>query len=158
MQRVLTAAVLLAILLATIKLAPPFAFSAVALLFIAVATWESYRIIELDGGRPLKGLGLAAGLAITWSFLGLRPHFGPEVPIVWLGILATTVSMWRRPDPRQMLRTAGSTLFPVVIVGLGLGFLVGLRSMPDDDGEDLLMLLFSCVILADTAAFYVGTV
>jgi phosphatidate cytidylyltransferase len=68
-----------------------------------------------------------------------------------VGVLVT------RRTVQEMLASAMGTLFPVLFVGLSLGFLVGLRAAPGEDGEDLLMLLFLCVILADTAAYYVGT-
>ncbi len=45
----------------------------------------------------------------------------------------------------------------MVFIGLTMGYVVGLRAVPDPDGSDLVTLLFVCVILGDTAAFYVGT-
>jgi phosphatidate cytidylyltransferase len=102
-------------------------------------------------------LGLVAGLAVVWSFLDVAPRFGPELPLVWLVLTAIVLAMWRRAEPREMLESSTYTVCPVLFVGLGLAFLAGLRSMPGEDGEDLLMLLFGCIILADTAAYYVGS-
>ncbi len=155
--RVITAAVLLPVLWTTIKIAPPSVFSILALAFIGVACWECYRMLERDGSRPFTGLGLVASLAVAGSFLGFEPSYGPELPVIWLTMLTLVVAMWKGSSPKQMLQTAVATVFPVLFVGLGLAFLVGLRGMPGNDGEDLLMLLFTCVIFADTAAFYVGT-
>lgn len=157
MLRILTAVVLLPVLWMTIKLAPGWLFSILALSFIGVACWEAYRMVELDGGRPLKGLGLLAGLAVVWSFLGIEPSYDPQLPLIGVTILTLVITMWRGPTPREMLRSCMATLFPVLFVGLGLAFLVGLRGLPGNDGEDLLMLLFACVIFADIAAYYVGT-
>ena len=154
--RVITAGILLPVLWVTIKIAPPSVFSILALAFIGVACWECYRMLAQDGSRPFTWLGLLAGLAVVGSFLGFEPSYGPELPVIWLSVIALVGAMWHRSSPKEMLQTAVATLFPVVFVGLGLAFLVGLRRAPGNDGEDLLMLLFTCVIFADTAAFYVG--
>jgi len=157
MLRILTAIVLLPVLWATIKLAPPSVFSIVALTTIGIACWEGLQMFEVNGGRPFKGLGLLAGLAVVWSFLELSPTFGPELPLAVLLPLTVLLAMGRRGDPASMLQSTLGTVFPVLLVGLGLAFVAGLRSMPGEDGEDLLMLLFLCVFLADIAAFYVGS-
>jgi phosphatidate cytidylyltransferase len=157
MVRILSAAVMLPLLWATVKVAPAPVFCVVALAAIAVACWECLRMLETDGGRPFKWIGLIAGLAVAWSFLDAPPRFGPELPLVSLGVITMILAMWRRSNAKEMLRSSMHTVFPIAFVGLGLAFTVGLRSMPGEDGEDLLMLLFLCVIFADTAAFYIGT-
>jgi phosphatidate cytidylyltransferase len=157
MVRILTAGVLLPVLWAAIKLAPAPAFSGVALVVIGAACWESLRMFDADGGRPFKTPGLLAGLAVVWSFADLGPRFGPELPLVGLVVVAVVLAMWRRAEPGEMLRFTVNTVFPVLLVALGLAYLVRLRAMPGEDGEDLLMLLFVCVIFADTAAYYVGS-
>jgi phosphatidate cytidylyltransferase len=157
MLRILTAAVLLPVLWLTVKVAPPLVFSMAALAAIGIACWECFRMVDCAGGQPFRGVGLIAGLAVVWSFVDLPPRFGAELPIVALTVVAVVLAMWRRGNPGEMLQSSISTVFPVVFVCLTLGLLAGLRSMPGEDGEDLLMLLFVCVIFADTAAFYVGT-
>ena len=57
-------------------------------------------------------------------------------------VVDTTLAMWRRKDAKEMLRSSLHTMYPVVLVGLGLAFLAGLRTIPGEDGEDLLMLVF----------------
>jgi phosphatidate cytidylyltransferase len=157
MVRILSAAVMLPLLWATVKIAPRPVFCIVALTAIGIACWECLRMLDTEGARPFKGIGLIAGLAVAWSFLDTPPRFGPELPLVTLGVLTVVLAMWRRPDTQEMLRSSMHTVFPIAFIGLGLAFTVGLRAMPGEDGEDLLMLLFVCVIFADTAAFYIGT-
>ena len=53
MLRILTAAVLLPGLWMTIKMAPGWLVSILALSFIGVGRGEAERMVELDGGRPL---------------------------------------------------------------------------------------------------------
>jgi phosphatidate cytidylyltransferase len=157
MLRILTAVVLLPVLWATIKLAPAPAYSAIALVVIGIACWECLAMLEAHGARPFKGVGLVAGLAVVWSFLDLPPEFGPELPLALLLPVTVVLAMGCRPDPAAMVQSILTTALPVVLVGLGLGFVAGLRAMPGEDGQDLPMLLFVCVILADIAAYYVGS-
>ena len=43
-----------------------------------------------------------------------------------------------------MLSAALNTIFPVVFIGLTLGYLVKIRTIPGEDGEDLLILVLIC--------------
>ncbi len=157
MSRVATAAVLLPLLWLTLKRAPAWAFYGLAVLVMALAAWECYALLETRGSRPLKLVGLFASIAVTLSFAGGGCGLAASLPLMLVTLLATAGAMWTREDPQAMLDTSMSTLFPVLFVGLAFGYAVGLRSMPGEDGTDLPMLLLVCVMLADTAAFYVGT-
>ncbi len=166
MTRVLTAVVLLAVLWPITELGPRWAFVSVAALIIAVATWEGFRLMEARGMRPLKALGILATVGLVWSFSGpadLPPPLtalDPMALLVLVALLAPLVAIWRRPDVSAMVDAIVGTLFPLVFIGLLLAYVVRLRAVDGrggEDGRDLLYLLFACVILADTAAFYVGT-
>lgn len=157
MVRVLTAAILLPALWATIKVAPPALFSAAALAAIGLAVWECLGMFDGATGRPFKTVGMLAALALVWSFLGHAPRFGPLLPLTALVLAAVLQGMALRREPQEMMSSVLHTLFPVLFVGLGLSYVAGLRAMPGEDGEDLLMLVFVCVIFADTAAYYVGS-
>ncbi|HKQ61416.1 MAG TPA: phosphatidate cytidylyltransferase [Candidatus Polarisedimenticolaceae bacterium] len=156
MTRVLTAALLLPILWLTIKLAPPALFLGVAFVAAGLATWECYTLLDGLGLRPFKLLGVLAGGAVVLSFFA-ADGAAPALPLVAATIVASTLALVRRPGPREMLDTALGTLFPLLFVALTLGYVVGLRRMPNEDGQDLLLLLFLCAICADTAAYYVGS-
>ena len=60
MRRVLTAAVLLPLLWAAVKIAPAAVFVVVAMGLIVVAGGECYTLAQTGGARPFKWLGLAA--------------------------------------------------------------------------------------------------
>ena len=156
MLRLLTAAVLAPALWAIIKLAPRPTFSAIAVAAILVACWECYGVLEKRGSRPFKLLGLAAGLALTWSFSLLSPSFDVVLPLVLVGAATVLLSMLLRNDPSEMLDTVLVTWFPLLFVALALAHVVRLRWMPGPDGSDLVLLLFLCVIFSDTFALYVG--
>ena len=157
MTRVLTAAALLPLLWLSIKWAPAWSFYAMVGLVMAIAAWECYTLLEARGSRPLRILGLAGCLSVTWSFAYGGPRMAPALPLVIVTITAIAGAMWRRSDPAAMLETASSTLFPVVFVGLTLGYPVALRALPGEDATDLLLLLVVCVMAGDIAAFYFGS-
>jgi len=157
MLRLATAAVLAPLLWFLIRETPPLGFYTIAFPILGLACWECYGMLEAKGQRPFKWLGIGAGLAIGWSFTGLAPLVDPLIPIVLLSIVAVVLAMWRRSDPAAMLETSVSTVFPVIFVGLALAYIIGLRAMPGEDGQDLLLLLCFSVMMADTFAFYVGS-
>jgi len=157
MQRILTGAVLLVALWLAIVPAPPVVFVALATVIITLAARECYLMLEHRCARPLRWLGIVTCWALVWSFTGREPAFGTALPLAVLVVLGSSIVMWRRPGPAEMLDSLCSTVFPVLFVGLMLGHLVALRSLPGEDGKDPLLLLFVCVYLGDTAAYYVGT-
>ncbi len=157
MLRIVTAAVLLSVLWPVTEVGPAWMFHLLVAAAVGLGTWECYRLLERRGARPLKSLGLVCALALVWSASGLRPSLDVLLPLAVITVATPVVAFWRRPDPEAMLAATWSTLLPVVLVGLSLSFLSRLRAVPGEDGKDLVYLLFFCVILADTAAFYVGT-
>jgi phosphatidate cytidylyltransferase len=156
MVRLATAAVLGLLLWLVVREAPPALFVAGALTAVALACWECLRLLERRGGRPFSWIGVVAGVGVAATFAA--PEWRSALGgLLTAAVLATTVcAMGRRAEPGEMLASAVATIFPVLFVGLTLAHVVGLRAMPDEDGQDLLLLLFLCVTMADTAAFYVG--
>ena len=156
MVRIATGVTLLLLVGGAVAFAPPLVFMLLALPLILLASWECYRLLEQRGDRPLKWLGLAGVVAVIWSFSGRPPLLETVLPLVGLTLLSLIFAMVRRPDPATMLGTSMTTMFPVLFVGTTLAYLVRLRSLPDPIGRELLILLFVCVILSDTAAYYGG--
>lgn len=156
MLRVATAVVLLPLLWWVVREGSRELFVALALPLIAVASWECFRMLEARGSRPFTALGIVATAALCWSFSG-RAGMEPSAPLTALVLVTLPAAMWLRGDPREMLESCLATWFPPLLVGLGLAYVVGLRGMPGEDGQDLLLLLFVCVMAADTCAFFVGS-
>jgi phosphatidate cytidylyltransferase len=164
MLRLATAAVLMPLLWVVIKKAPPWTFLALAIVMVSVTTWEVYRMLAARGVRPFKWVGLLSCWGILFSFLdldldvfGVGLSVGTTTPIVAGTLISVGLAMAFRPTPEKMLQDVMATLFPLLLVGLCLSYLVGLRGMPADDGQDLLILLFLCVIGADSFAYYFGS-
>lgn len=156
-SRIISAAVLAPLLWLAIKVAPAWVFIAAALALIPVACWELYRMLIVSGGQPFVVGGLAGCVGVVWAFTGIEPTFEHELPMVVAMVLVVLAALWRRDDPRAMFTTSRDTLFPILFVALPLGFLVGLRRVPGTDGPDLVLMLFLCLILGDTFAFFVGS-
>ncbi len=158
MKRVLTALVLAPPLWALVQYGPAWGFSILIAVVIAGATLEAYRVLAALGARPLRGLGVVCAVAIAAAFDASVPvEFSVALPVT-LGVLAITAAAMRvRSGAREILDTLQATLLPVVLVGLTLAHLIGLRAVGSETGRDLLFVLFLCVMLGDTAAYYVGS-
>ena len=156
MKRILSAAVLAPILWAVVKLASPWAFAILLGLIVALAAWEGAGMLADAGARPFRLLAVLGALGPAASFF-LATSTGPELPLVAATVVTVLAALALRDTPRDMLDAILATLFPVLFVGLTLGYAVRLRAIPGKDGPDLLILLFVCVMVGDAAAFYVGT-
>ena len=108
------------------------------------------------GAHGLHAFLLERGMSNAWE-TGVRYHLLHAVALLAVTVVAMCASQRLRESPSHMLHTSMATLFPVVFVGVSMSYAVGLRMFPGELGEDLLMLLFLCVIATNTAAYYVGT-
>lgn len=78
---------------------------------MAVAAWLIWRRDGFSRGRwPLTLFAIQLGLNTLWSFLFFGMHnpglAAVEIVLLWLAILATTISFWRRSP------VAGALLVP----------------------------------------------
>ncbi|MDX1389580.1 MAG: phosphatidate cytidylyltransferase [Acidobacteriota bacterium] len=156
MLRILTAVVLLVLFWTIIKIAPDWVFFSVAGVVIVIATWESLRLADAREARPLKIVALAATVGVIVSFTRAEPWMSLVVSLTAACLVTVVGSMALRDAPLAMMRSTVSTIFPVMFVGVGLGFALGLKTFPGEEGEDLLMLLLVCATALDTVAYYVG--
>jgi phosphatidate cytidylyltransferase len=157
MKRVATAFVLLFVVWVVCRHAPPAGFAGVVSLVAAGAAWEAFRLLERTGARPFRLLGVAAVVVACWSFsTTTRAWLDPAATVLAASLAATALALWRREAPGPMLQAALTTVFPVALIGLGLGTLIGLRDDASGRGVSLVVLLIVCVVASDTAAYYVG--
>ncbi len=157
MIRLLTAAVLVVAVLGVLLYAPLNAFALAVHAFIGGAAFEAYRIFATRGSKPLRLLGVAWSIAITFSLFSESPRVDP-LSVLTVGVVVVSVAaIALRPGPEQILDAVQSTAFPVFFVALPLAHLIPLRAAGNGLGQDLVLLLLLCVYLADSAAFYVGS-
>ncbi len=157
MQRVVTAFVLVVGLLLVVKKTPSWVFEILFGVVILIGVMEAYELLRGKGYRPHRLQGALATLALVWMASSIAPAVRPEVPLVAAVILILVSPLFVRKKPEEMLSSSMSTLFPVFCFAYMLSYLIAIRILPGELGQDLLLLLFICVTFSDTGAFYVGT-
>jgi phosphatidate cytidylyltransferase len=153
-QRVITAAVLLAVLLPALLADSPVPWAALTLLFMVGAGWEWARLngVSSPAARVL-GLLLGLVLGLCWWLLGFeRPQlalWGP-VALLWcaliLLLLRRGVPGWS-PIPRWSRLWLGLGL-----IGLAWWAVVQARYL----GTEMLLSVLALVWMADIAAYFGG--
>lgn len=153
MTRVLTAAVLIALLLAVLLL--PWQVFAAAVTLLSIAGW-----------RELVGLSRSIGAAVPMpaallsgaATLGLGAVPADErLPFVVAVLLVATIwILWReREDSARLVSAAAATCGGLLWLSLPLGLQLQIRTTPH--GVTWLLLLYTAVALGDSAAYYGGT-
>jgi phosphatidate cytidylyltransferase len=157
MTRLLTAAFLIPSAWYLCKRAPFVFFLAAALLLATLAAWECAAIFRHRGSRPFSWLTVAASFGIVAAFAAEPPLAAAVAVMTGAVLVSATCAMLRRDTPEAMLDTTMTTLFPVFFVGLPFAYVVGLRTIPGENGPDLLLLAMLCVTLSDSGAYYAGS-
>jgi phosphatidate cytidylyltransferase len=151
MKRILTAIVLIAVVLAIVFLGPLWLLALAAAVVAVLAAFE-YRELahQKDVYIPLWWLTVATALIF---FFTLRlPDF--ELPVLTLvTFILLAWSGFRAPLDRVLPDTALG-LFALIYIVYPLTLLPLIKA--HEDGTGLLVFLFACVWLGDTAALYVG--
>lgn len=152
-QRVVTALVLLAILVPSIFLAPPWVWGLVSLALLAIAGAEWGRLLgSARGGRLLGGALAAAGIAYVAWRTG-QPGGAPPVPVAALS--AASLVFWLSIGPLSLARVhrvgPGWAVAAVVLAAAWVA-LYELRLT----GAAMLVSCMAIVWLADIGAYFAG--
>ena len=160
MIRVLSGAVLIALAVSAVWLAPAWLFLLIAEAVLILAFVEYVRIAAACGlPIPAVASGAAAMLTLVGvSGITLRDGAAAS-PIALDAILmsafvvlaALTLASWR--GGRDALGRAAAALFPSLYLGLPIGAMVSVRALR---GPSALFLLMLTVIVSDTAQYYTG--
>ena len=161
MTRVISGAILIAIVVAAVWWAPPAVFFTLAELLLLLAFIEYARLADASG---LAVPRFAAGVATIVASMGLTSAFrigdeiltnGVALDAVLLSafvvLAAMSLTTWR--GDRGALAQAAATAFPMLYLGLPFGALIALRTMR---GPRVLFLLLLTVMVSDTAQYYSG--
>ncbi len=153
-QRIVTAAVLLALLLPALFASQPWAFAALTLLLIAAAGWEWGRLNDAGGpGSLALGACLAAACAVAWTFKWTAVASAAIwwfMAAVWIigGALALRAgpALWQRvPQPQRWI-------FGLVALWAAWLAVVQARAI----GLNFILSVFCLVWVADIAAYAGG--
>jgi phosphatidate cytidylyltransferase len=154
-RRVATAVVALPLLLAAFFLGPPLLTAGVVAAAVLVGLWEFFGLMKARGLAPFRVPGVVLLAAIFVEVIR------PVVPAsLWPVIaLVTLIGLLPRgPDYSSTVPSAALTLLGAAYLGSLGGAVTALRFLPPDrDGAWRLVLLLAIVMVADTAAFFVGS-
>lgn len=154
MTRILTAAVIIALLLGVLAL--PWQVFVVVVAIVAFLGWREYvALVARTGTAPVAAPGALLTLGLVVSFAAARGD-APLLALLaafLLALLAVLREHWA--DSGAVIPALSATLAGVVWLGLLLGCQVRLRMA--DHGSIWLILLYASVALGDAAAYYGGS-
>ena len=161
MTRVVSGAVLIAIVVAAVWFAPPPVFFTLAELLLLLAFIEYARLADASGlGVPrlaagvatlVTSMGLTSSLRIGDEILANAVALDAVVLSAFVVLAAMSLTTWR--GDRMALAQAAAAVFPMLYLGLPFGTLIALRTMR---GPAVLFLLLLTVMVSDTAQYYSG--
>lgn len=154
MIRVLSGAVMVAVAVAAVWLAPPLVFLAVAEVLVVLGVSEYLRLAPAaTHAAPAAIIGAAA--VVCSAALATAGPASPAAAVVVLMALVGlgTVALGRWAGGSDAAGAVAAAVFPVLYVGLPVGALVAIRTTYGAAGLFLLMLT---VMISDTAQYYAG--
>jgi phosphatidate cytidylyltransferase len=155
LQRILTAAVGVPIVIWLIYWAPWWAFSLFIVAITAVTAYEYYRIV---GGlsRRMRFLGPALSVAIVSVLIAFPEDIRAWISVALLLPLAAFLALLARPgDLKVVPGRVGLFSLGMLYTGV-LPSLVALLHRIPDHGPDYVILLLSIAFLGDTGAYTAG--
>jgi phosphatidate cytidylyltransferase len=161
MTRVLSGAVLIAIAVAVVWLAPPAIFFVVAEVLLLLAFAE-YAALARACGLPIPTI--VAGAATVFASIGVTSTrwIGDTVSgtavaldavLMTAFVVQASISMigWR--GGRDALARTAAAVLPPLYIGLPIGAMIAVRAL---NGREALFLLMLTVMVSDTAQYYTG--
>jgi phosphatidate cytidylyltransferase len=161
LTRVWSGAVLIAIAVAVVWLAPAWLFFLVAQVLLVLAFLEYARIAGAAGfGVPrvvacaatiATSIGISSTMWIEGSVVGSATLLDVAVMSGFVVLASMTLTAWR--GERDVVARVGAAVLPMLYLGLPIGALVSLRAV---HGRAALFLLMLTVMVSDTAQYYTG--
>ena len=161
MNRVLSGAVLVLLVVSIVWLASPAAVLALALAVLSIGAWELVNLARASGIHVPLWLPMTGALTTLATFgisasstggLSDAAPLGTVLMVQVVAILGVGMASWV-PGSRAALATASASLFPSWYLALPLGALVSIRI---SEGPPALFLLMLTVMVSDTAQYYTG--
>lgn len=170
MNRIITAAVALPVLIASIIYPPlELLFVAIAVAAIVIALYEFWFLARRVGAKPDVVVGYAATAALLVGFFFDAPYIEPRwliLCVVALTVGSLAAEMLRGTSFDKMILSVGSTVLGVLYVALLGGHLISVRvgfprpalGFPESYSISTHLLSFFFLVLmgSDTGAYYAG--
>lgn len=159
MKRIATALVGLPIFYLIIKFSPTWVFAALVVGAVIIGSYEYYAIAERRGFRPVKLLGALLGAGVAYTFYDARIE---TLDVLCLAaVLVPLLTLLRKgfegAGIEEELGAMATTFFPIVFLGVLLGYCPRILGDGGERGRDLVVFLFLVVWLSDAAAYGVGS-
>jgi phosphatidate cytidylyltransferase len=126
---------------------------------IVIGLWEFYGLMDAQGLRPYRWLGIGAGVAVAWFvYAGLPTHANLFLTAFLMGVMA--LELLRPRD--QGVAPMSVTLFGVLYVAYLGAHLLYLRELPASlgrpysDGAGFVLLVFLPTWACDIVAYGAG--
>jgi len=172
-HRLVSSAVLIAVVFATLFWLPLWAYAIVVTGFVAIALFEFFTMVRHRGvlvHRPLCiGLGVIFTLLVTWRSLVepgyiLAPMPGDSVTVIrwawdvfWpVTIIVIFLRQFTRQNTFETLSGIATTLFGLAYVAGLLSYLLYIRVLKHEHGAWLVLFLIIVTKMADVGALIVG--
>ena len=159
MTRVLSGAVLIALVVGVVWFAPPIVFHTVAFGLLFLAVRELVDLARASGLHVPFWLSLC-GAAIALAPFALSPNVERQAGLLLVALMAQLVAVaatqmagWT--GHQGVFATVSASLFPSLYLSLPLGAMIAIR---DVAGPATLFLLMLTIMASDTAQYYAGRV
>lgn len=154
LKRIISAAVLVAIIIATII--SRWFFSITIMFFIILGLYEFFTMLEKKGINIYKYFGIGMGMVIPLSII-LRFELTKkwELFFIVLMLLFLILMQFKRRKNSGVVVDISTTLFGILYVSWFLSFLIKIRFMPN--GAGLLAAVLLMTKLGDIGAYLVGS-
>jgi phosphatidate cytidylyltransferase len=150
MTRVLSGAVLIALVVAIVWIAPPAVFYAAA----GIVTWLAFREYVVVAAQ----LGLRPPVVLSWALTlivctAVALQLAAIELVMMTGFVAIAATILARGVEPDSLAALGASIVPALYLGVPLGALVAMRIL---HGPAVVFLLMLAIMVSDTAQYYTG--
>lgn len=152
-KRIFSAAILIAIIIATIFV--QWFFNIVVILFIVTALYEFFTMLEKKGISTYKYFGVGIGTIIPFSvLLGFELTKKWELLFIVLTLLFLIIMQFKRRQNSGVIVDISTTLFGILYISWFFSFLIKIRCLPA--GAGLLSTVLLITKLGDIGAYLIG--
>ena len=155
-RRLATAAIGIPLLALALFWGPPMLIVGLVAVVAAIGLWEFYALLAARGIAPLRVTGFV--VAALFFVQTVRPALVPPALVPIAALIVLLAMLTRAGDVPNSVTSAGTTLLGAAWLGALGGTMATLRLAPVERGGPWVeMLLLTTVMMADSAALFVGS-
>lgn len=154
MKRIISAIVFLPFFFLIINYGNPLVFFIFLSVFLLAGLFELYTLLNKNGKKSMTYPGMIFGWLVAFSFFsddGQSIYFFMVAFVMVLLVL----KLFSKQPLQDTVEETANTFFGVLYFALLLSYLIFLRK--DDDGRQLIFMLFLITWFGDTFAYYIGS-